>query len=225
MKKPIINPKWETWDQLRTFGNSRLVQSTVVVPILGYVILFNANLAEYFNLIFDSDDSTALPGRLYWLYYGFCLVAAGSIVFSLKCPAEVKHHGAAYDFVYKQQPIMHPARDAAMKEKLLFDYYSTNYGDSGFDYVTAADSDVDAVDIDEELRRIRLNMRDARLQIGALPFSESMRDYFEILEESRPTWRRITFLCYFIGIATLSVPSIHTFILVAKSLIDPLIGH
>ena len=119
---------------------------------------------------------------------------------------------------------MHAYRETAMREKLLVNYYLKSFADSGYDYVTAADTGVFDESVDDELANIRHSMKDVEQQISKLSIEDVMRDYFEWLEESRPTWRRVTFLCYAVGIATLSVPTIHTFLLVAISLAEKLVG-
>jgi hypothetical protein len=103
------------WDRLRTFGASRLVRSTLVVPVVGYLILFGSEFNEYFRLVVDPGAPDPVNiSRLYYLYFGFCCLALGSIVYTVRCPKEVQDHGSAYDFVEKQFPIMHEARHGEM---------------------------------------------------------------------------------------------------------------
>ena len=99
-----------TWDILWQFGTSRLVRSTVAVPILGYLILFNAELIDYWRTTFDVATDAVVHWRLYFLYFGFSSLAVGSLVFSVQCPDVVKEHGAAYNFVQREGPIMHEGR-------------------------------------------------------------------------------------------------------------------
>lgn len=48
------NRRYE-WDSLRSLGTSRLVQMTVVIPIIGYLILFSSELQDYFVLAVDDN--------------------------------------------------------------------------------------------------------------------------------------------------------------------------
>jgi len=42
-----LNP---TWDILRKVGQSRLIGLTILVPVIGYMILFNDHLIHWFEL-------------------------------------------------------------------------------------------------------------------------------------------------------------------------------
>jgi hypothetical protein len=106
--KAVVPREVPRWSQLRGFGTSRLVRSTILVPLIGYLILFSNDLTRYFYLVVDGDvaDMTIVPPRLYFLYFGFCGLAIGSILFSWLCPPVVKSHGAAFEFVANEYDTM-----------------------------------------------------------------------------------------------------------------------
>ena len=80
-----IPNEWYRWDELRRLGNHKLVQLTVVVPIVGYLILLNKQLAAYYALYFDAN-ATDISYRLYCLYFGFTFLGIASLLFNLLCP-------------------------------------------------------------------------------------------------------------------------------------------
>ncbi len=94
------------WDNLRGLIASRLVQSTIVVPVIGYIILFSADLQDYLRIVFDDPDTTTISPRLFWLYFGFCSLALSAIAFNWQCPREVRIHGASFRFVGSELSIM-----------------------------------------------------------------------------------------------------------------------
>lgn len=105
------NSYWRTistmshWDKLRIAVATPLVQLTVVMPILGYFILFSAEIQDFLKLTVDSDVNV-VSWRLYLLYFGFSSLAISATIFNVRCPPEVKHHGAAYEFVANEEKIM-----------------------------------------------------------------------------------------------------------------------
>ena len=212
----LIKPEWEAWDRLRGFGSSRLVQATIVMPIIGYVILFNNDLAAYFKLFFDSESAPDIPWRLYFLYFGFCFLSAGSVLFAYKWPREVKHHGNAYMFIANEERIIHEERLTAMREKLLRNYYDRFRSDCGYNYIVAADFRSETPD--EKLQAVHRNMRSAAQELAELKPVHVLMEWFEVMEEVYPNWRRATFLCYAAGVALLAVPTVHTFYRVVVSL-------
>lgn len=204
----LIKPEWEAWDRLRGFGSSRLVQATIVMPILGYVILFNDELAAYFRLLVDSESAPDIPWRLYFLYFGFCFLSAGTILFAYKCPNAVKHHGNAYTFIANEERIMHEGRLTGMREKLLRNFYDRFLCDCGYNYIVAADFSTETSD--EKLQNVHRNMRSVAKEFDSLEPDKVMLEWFEVMEETYPKWRRATFLSYVIGVALLAIPTGHT---------------
>ena len=72
---------------------------------------------------------------------------------------------------------------------------------------------------DRELASIRSHLFAVRRQIDERERKEIMRDYFDILEESRPVSRWATFLLFAAGVAALAVPTIETLYRVTAILI------
>ncbi len=115
---------------------------------------------------------------------------------------------------------MHDAREYAMKEKILFNFYTSNYPNCQYDFVTAAEiPDKPDSKSDRELAMIRSRLFTVSQEIDGRGCEEIMRDYFEILEESRPVSRWATFVLFAAGVAALAVPTIDTLYRVTEILI------
>jgi hypothetical protein len=95
-----------SWEQLRSVGNSRIVQTSVLFPILGYLILFNDQVLSLLALV-GLDHAPPHSGpiawiwarKLYFLYFGLMSLGSGSLLYVIRCPFIVKKHGDASDFV------------------------------------------------------------------------------------------------------------------------------
>jgi hypothetical protein len=115
------------WDALRNVGNARLVKLTIVVPILGYMILFNEKLTDYYALsvqflpaqsillvLFspgeDAKEAVSASYRLYCFYFGFTLLGCASLLFLWRCPRLVRLYGSAAAFVAREERTVLPGR-------------------------------------------------------------------------------------------------------------------
>jgi hypothetical protein len=70
---------------LRPIGNSVLVRLTVIIPLVGYLIIFNEKLVGYVDLIHElgrpSDKlGLSVSPRLFQIYFGLCFVAVASAI-------------------------------------------------------------------------------------------------------------------------------------------------
>ncbi len=97
------------WASLRTMGNSPIVKFTIVIPVIGYLILFNEMVLPYLQLartIFDPEGTwaaSAVSPRLMSIYFGLWWVALASILYQLNCPKIVKQFASSTDYVAASQ--------------------------------------------------------------------------------------------------------------------------
>lgn len=98
------------WNALRVLGKSKVVSLTILMPFIGYLILFNQELSNYLELSKEILNITSESGqdkglaisRLYYLYFGFMLIGFGSILFSICCPQYIKENNTEYEFVDRE---------------------------------------------------------------------------------------------------------------------------
>jgi hypothetical protein len=103
--------RWSpTWSSLRSIGNSYFVRLTILIPIVGYLIIFNTNIVQYLELAKEFVGALAAPPgsdvspRLLLIYFGLTALAVGSTIYSLACPWEVKQYGTASAYVGGEEP-------------------------------------------------------------------------------------------------------------------------
>lgn len=93
------------WTELRGVGNSVPAQSAILIPLIGYWIIFNDRLLQYAALstALDTRGHPPMPGHVSWrlfdTYFGLFFIAAGSLVYRLRCPSEVKLYPTASAYV------------------------------------------------------------------------------------------------------------------------------
>lgn len=101
-----MTPSIPQWTRLRFVSNSAAAKATILVPLIGYLILFNQSISEFLSLVRDLDSRPAVgvSYRLILLYLGLTGVAGGVLVYGWYCPNEVKHYGSAAAFVQGDGP-------------------------------------------------------------------------------------------------------------------------
>jgi hypothetical protein len=92
------------WSRLRGTGNSLPVRLTVLIPVVGYLIIFNSYIVKYLELAKEFGGAQAMENasvspRLLLSYFGLCAVALGSVIYDRFCPDEVKHFGTSAAYV------------------------------------------------------------------------------------------------------------------------------
>ncbi|MGB9369131.1 MAG: hypothetical protein WCE79_24275 [Xanthobacteraceae bacterium] len=94
------------WVTLRSLGNSRAAQLSVLFPAIGYLILFNDQIARFLSMealdghLNQVSVVTALwRNKLYFVYFGLMAMGIGSAIYQVACPYIVKKHGDWADYV------------------------------------------------------------------------------------------------------------------------------
>jgi hypothetical protein len=81
---------------------------TVVIPVIGYLVIFNQYFIDYMALWqpVSHGVSTPLEGaaasniwRLIIIYYGLIFVAFGSLIYHFWCPLEIKQYASSEDYI------------------------------------------------------------------------------------------------------------------------------
>lgn len=95
-----------SWADLRTAGNSVAVKLSALFPAVGYLILFNDEIARFLSSV-HLDRAAPTSGyisliwinRLYFMYFGFMAVGLGALAYAWTCPFIVKKYGDANDYI------------------------------------------------------------------------------------------------------------------------------
>lgn len=95
---------WLPWSSLNTISNSIAARCTILIPLIGYLIIFNESVARYLNLVAELggsglDPRFSVSPRLLLIYFGLCFIAVGVILYSAFCPKGVRYYGSANAFV------------------------------------------------------------------------------------------------------------------------------
>jgi hypothetical protein len=193
-----------TWAKLRLFGNSHIAQATIAVPILGYFILFNADIVNYLRLHSDFCNGGTACGpswRLYFIYFGCFFVAIGASIYGLRCPTVIKEYSGAANFFESEKVYF----SAPSNLKYLFELIEKEKGSPPNDPFELRQHIVD--------RHAAINLSHTQA------LAEPMGEYYVLKNLSNLKSRVASFLSYGLGILCLLVPTIITFAQVAVTAI------
>lgn len=188
------NPKLAPpWSWFYPIAHSVAVRSTILIPLIGYLIIFNDKVVQYLNLASALGSPTPVGQvsvRLMLVYFGLLIVAAAMTIYSWYCPNEPKHHPSAHAYVGSVQ-------DSINK-------YS----------VSRIENEV--ANADEEFAQRFWQMRDASRGIELDSEKQARRNgilhvFYELKDYSYPMARRLAFALYAFGFGILLIPSADVF--------------
>lgn len=146
IRRRIAQPVFDTfyifgtaisWSALSSIGNSHIARLTIIMPFVGYLIVFNSTLSEYFSTILpaslgqDADGFlTFLYSRnLYFLYFGLLLFGAGVAVFNIFAPSQIRRFPETGDYIATMDSIKTPNLIIGSFENIIGMYFSSLHGE------------------------------------------------------------------------------------------------
>jgi hypothetical protein len=190
------------WSQLRAIGNSGPAKLTILIPLVGYFVIFNAQLVHYLDLIAELSGFTSHPlsvsPRLFWIYFGLCAIAVGAALYSMLCPGQVKYYGSAAAYIGGDGPHIKDWAFEAIETELRNSLYKDEY------------------------KKLRDRFDPPGGVVGQSAKDQAnngiLHIYFRYLDSSYPVMRFIASMFYVVGFVCLMIPSIGVFVRVASIL-------
>ena len=110
------------WSALSSVGNTAPAKLTILAPLIGYLVIYNQAIADFFFLSSGPDPEVASSGsllsllnnmKLTFLYFGLLFFGIGAIIFGMFSPKSIRRYKSAEDYVL--------AMEAAKTEWLIVD--------------------------------------------------------------------------------------------------------
>ena len=202
-----MSPRWTT---LRPVGNSIIVKLTVLVPAVGYLIMFNEKLVGYVDLIreisgVDDKGGLSVPPRLFQIYFGLCFVAIASAIYSLACPSIIKRYPSAIDLGAATREAVGDYGYTKIEREVL----SSNHAD---EYRANKRNFQEMVSQNFSLQQAKFEVNNALINI-----------YFGLKNSEKPVWRWLCAVSFAFGFFVLLLSSIKIFFRVAAVLLHTII--
>ncbi|QXT38742.1 hypothetical protein [Gymnodinialimonas ceratoperidinii] len=126
-----------SWSALSSIGNSRIARLTIIMPFVGYLIVFNSTLSDYFSTILPADLAhesgdlwTFLYSRnLYFLYFGLLLFGGGVALFNVVAPSQIRRFPAAESYIAAMDTIRTPNLVIGSFENTIGMYFASLHGE------------------------------------------------------------------------------------------------
>jgi hypothetical protein len=109
------------WSNLRGLGNSAIARATILVPVVGYLLIFNASFVGWLDssVVLHTDHAAASvqhtspsmmcthAWRLIAIYYGLTCTGIATALFGIRCPTPQKKYQDGIDYSLGVQEIFH----------------------------------------------------------------------------------------------------------------------
>jgi len=97
---------WTLWSSpyIRSIGNSYAARLAILIPLIGYWIIFNDFIVQHVRLWLETiglsaDEPQTVPWRLLKLYFGLCFIALATVIYRWRCPEQVKLYATASEYI------------------------------------------------------------------------------------------------------------------------------
>jgi len=198
------------WTDFRAISNSYAARSTVLIPLIGYLILFNENVVKYLQLPQElggtAVTAAGISPRLLLIYFGLCFVAAATTLYGVFCPTEVKHYGSANAYVIGDGPsIMRMTIEAICRRLDASDFHERfqRFADT---YTLRTPEMIADPDNHPSIKNDLLHM------------------YFDYMNTRHRRTRICCTILFAIGFICLAIPSLGVFLRVCRLLLASLVG-
>jgi hypothetical protein len=204
--RPTKAPWWQVhWTNLRPVGNSVIVKLTILIPAIGYLIVFNDKLVGYVDLIrevagLDESSGLSVPPRLFQIYFGLCFVAVASAIYSLACPSIIKRYPSAIDLGAATMNAVGDYGYTIVEREVLSSKYSDEYRMNKQHFQQMVSQD--------------FSMEQAKFEVN----NALINIYFSLKNSEKPVCRWLCAGCFAFGFFVLFISSIKIFLRVAAVL-------
>lgn len=197
------------WTDLRTLSNSTAARATVLIPLVGYLIVFNENIAQYLALASElggTGSAAQVSSRLLSIYLGLTFVAVGAVIYGRYCPPEVKRFQTASSYIQSDKESLLGPPIEAIERQLVQSEWALQF----------------------DAMRLRL---DGKADRGVLKDADwnnfhngVLHLYFEYQNHSHRFSRQLVTSAYVVGFVFLGIPSLLVFVRVVGLLTSQILG-
>lgn len=234
--------KIPTWKALRTLGASRLVGLSVLVPIIGYFIVFSKLVDEYLTLdpeIFKKDRSSNIEMINYIinlprpevLYFGLVFVGIGSVFYNIFCPDVIKENESATSYFNDDVTASSYFQISYFSQQICrFKLINTSYYQGWIHQIQETYGEVFKDTSTKGVERaLSKKAQESRSVLSPSDFYEQVLKpaaaavvvlYYSINNWSKPVPRAVCFCFYLIGFFLVGLASLQAFIEITLSLWD-----
>lgn len=87
------------WSSLKGVMSSKFARLTVIVPIVGWLLVYNDNLILFLEELLGRELPNEFGWKVYIFYVGLFGISISSILYAIFCPGEIHKHSSDVDYV------------------------------------------------------------------------------------------------------------------------------
>lgn len=193
---------WFRWVSLRSLSNSYATRSAILIPLVGYLLLFNGTVSKWLEIAAavggNPTSHDGISTRLLLIYFGLCFIALANTLYGFFCPPEIKEYPSASSYIVGDGDSIRTTALGAIESRLLqsdfkhkIDQWQWKY-QGGFEH------------------------EDSK--------AELLRMHFDFLNSRHRSIRITSAIAYIIGFFCLGISSLQVFFSVTGLLLKDLLG-
>lgn len=129
------------WSALSNIGNSSIARLTILMPIIGYLLIFNTTFLSYLDISLLDRDVQApsdLLTYLYsknmkFLYFGLLVFGIGVAIYNIFVPFQIKKHPFVEEYIHTMEKIKTKNLIIGSFDGILAMYQKNFIGDAGIE--------------------------------------------------------------------------------------------
>lgn len=197
------------WLEIRRIGNSKLVQFTILIPVLGYLIIFS----EWFiKDIIGSSSGFYHMWKIYTLYYGLSFIAFGSLIYNIYCPKIYRNYGSLAEYINNEERLYNKSnmtRVILATINIIRKYKTFLPLDAGSNVRSFYPNYIN-IEINDQRKRSITNKATEVVDTGQIV--EYLAAYYLVHSDVNTKQRLIVLILYGIGFILVAIPSLAMFI-------------
>ncbi|PIW00548.1 MAG: hypothetical protein CO094_00915 [Anaerolineae bacterium CG_4_9_14_3_um_filter_57_17] len=107
-----------TWSTLKALSSSGLARLTIIVPVVGWLLIYNDTLARLLSSLLRENVQIEYSWKLYIFYIGLTFISISAVIFIVRCPRTIAHHLNRLQYIEKERAIFTRATEARESKEL-----------------------------------------------------------------------------------------------------------
>jgi hypothetical protein len=191
-----IDERWPNyaarWNNLSRIGNTTIAKASILVPILGYLLLFQKDVIKFLQMHVDICATCEVSWRLHFFYFGCCFFALASLFYGWKCPTLIKRYEGAPNFFTDEKDYFASPRNFLYLYELVTKVKGTPPNDP------------------HNLKQIAQNNRVLSRDVDYGYLAGVMGEHYVAQNMAMPIYRLMTYFLFWIGGILIAIPTVIT---------------
>lgn len=181
------------WSALKGVMSSKFARLTVIIPIIGWLLIYNDNLIQLFEELLGEELPEELNWKVYIFYVGLFCISVSSILYAIFCPKEISAHTSDVNYVKSYRLLFTEKFEKSLSQELGSKAFM--WGDPAEEYRNKKTKKFSLV------RRHEANEED---------IIDTLLNNYDRKNASWPIIRIIALLVFCLGVVLASVPTLST---------------